>query len=191
MSNTNKKKGQKSPPANGDKGLLIKILVPTLILFVVVGIWIFNNLPGSPADKAETGNPDFALNVTDKLDVEKLKSYNLPIILEFGADWCAPCKEMAPIIEALNSELRGKAIVRFIDTDKYGQFASAYNFQYIPTQVFINAQGLPFDPDSLGYGGAAWNKQLDPVTGEHLYTTHTGTLTKEELLNILREMGMN
>ncbi|MPN04911.1 hypothetical protein SDC9_152159 [bioreactor metagenome] len=188
MSNNQKKSNQKASPPKAQNTLLIKILVPALIIFVIAGIWLFNNLPGTQNDKVETGNPDFALNVTDTLDIEKLKSYNLPILLEFGADWCAPCKTMAPIIEALNEELQGKAIVRFIDTDKYGHLASAYSFQYIPTQVFIDAQGLPYEtslPESQG-----WNKHYDHVSGEHLYTTHTGTLTKDELLTILKEMGM-
>lgn len=63
------------------------------------------------------GNPDFSLYVTEKIDLEKLKSYGLPIIIDFGADSCIPCKEMAPVLLELNAGLRGKA--------KYGRVSQS------------------------------------------------------------------
>lgn len=142
-----------------------------------------SNAESPPAD-----SPDYALAADDNINLKKLKSYGLPIIIEFGAEWCGPCQIMAPIIEELNKELRGKAIVKYYDTDKNQTFAQNYNFQYIPTQLFIQADGTPFNPsDAAEREIETYN---DPQTGEHLFTTHTGTLTKQELMDILKEMGM-
>lgn len=175
----------------------LKILIPVLVVAAVVAVWMLKNAgdknpsaettaPGT-ADVSETKQGDFDLNADETLDVEALKAYKLPILIEFGAEWCEPCKYMKPIITALNSELRGRAIVKFVDTDKYWDIASRYEFEYIPTQLFINADGTPYNPPNaaelgldLHYGDG----------GELLFTTHSSTFTKEELLTILADMGM-
>lgn len=182
--------------------LALKIIIPVLLVFVVAGIWGIKNLQqkkelnndavtvqSAGESNNQTGsNPDFAYAITGEFNIEKLKSYGLPIIVEFGADWCGPCKQMKPILTALNKELNGRAIVRTIDTDKYGSQLSDYNFQYIPTQIFINADGTPYNPKNAAK--VQMDLHYDSLTNELEYTTHTGTLTKQELLNILDEMGM-
>ncbi|HOO26331.1 MAG TPA: thioredoxin family protein [Clostridiales bacterium] len=166
---------------------VVKLLVPLLIVLVVVAIGVFKFLQ-KPAEvpEIENGNPDFAYSVKDRLDVEKLKTYNLPIIIEFGASWCPPCQQMEPIMRGLNEELRDKAIIRYVDTDKIR--VTDYNFQAIPTQLFINADGTPYKPgpDSPVEMDMFGNKD----TNEHIYTLHTGVLSKAEIMTILKEMGM-
>lgn len=166
---------------------LIKILVPVLIVCIIAGIWFAKNLLNKPEANA-ADNPDFSLHVTESLDLEKLKSYDLPILIEFGSDSCDPCQEMAPIIEALNAELQGKAIVRYADVWKYPDLAEGFPLSVIPTQLFIDAEGNPYnpaDPEAL-----SMNLYASKSTNEHVFTTHEGTLTKDQLLTILNEMGM-
>ncbi|HZK39754.1 MAG TPA: thioredoxin domain-containing protein [Clostridia bacterium] len=178
------------------KNLALKIIIPVLLVAIVTGIFGVKKLQekrevndnGSVAQGETNGNPDFAYAVTGEFDIEKLKSYRLPIVIEFGADWCGPCKQMKPILTALNKELLGKAIVRTIDTDKYGSQLSEYNFQYIPTQIFINADGTPYNPPNAAE--MQMDLHYDSVTKELSYTTHTGVLSKQALLDILKEMGM-
>ncbi len=165
----------------------IKIVIPILILVIVGAIGIFKlTQKEAEVPQVESGNPDFAYNVTGELDVEKLKSYNLPIIIEFGADWCPPCQQMAPIVKKLNEELQGKAILRYVNVDKIKNID--YNFQSIPTQLFINADGSPYKPTSSS------PVQMDlfgnQSTGAHVYTLHTGVLSRDEILKIFDEMGM-
>lgn len=64
-----------------------------------------------------------------------------PSVVDFGARSCIPCKQMAPILEQLNRELKGKANVVFVDVWKDGSFASKYRIQMIPTQLFFDAKG--------------------------------------------------
>lgn len=164
---------------------LLQVFIPLLILLTVASIWIFKNAQNRPTDT--TKNPDFVLTVTEPLDLEKLKSYGLPILIEFGADWCDPCRQMAPIIESLNAELQGKAIVRFVNVDN-AALAEGFPISVIPTQLFIDSNGKPYVPaESNPYRMKTYSLR---DTEEHVYTTHEGTLTGEDLTAILKEMGM-
>jgi thioredoxin len=70
-----------------------------------------------------------------------LSGSDLPVLVDFYATWCGPCQMMAPILEAVNSQLSGKLQVVKIDTDKYPQLASQYHIEALPTLVlFKNGQ---------------------------------------------------
>jgi len=176
-----------------EKSFVVKIIVIVLLLCAVAGIWAVKNIPGKTEPETtgageDIGNPDFALDVTEKLDLTALKSYGLPILIEFGSESCYPCRQMAPIIEALHSELQGKAIVKYVNVGEHPEFAEGYPLSVIPTQLFINADGSPYQPKDP----AALDMKLyaDTETSSHVFTTHEGTLTKEQLLTVLQEMGM-
>lgn len=64
-----------------------------------------------------------------------------PTVIDLGARTCIPCKKMAPILEGLAAEYKGKANVLFIDVREDGAAANRFKVQMIPTQVFFNAQG--------------------------------------------------
>lgn len=169
------------------KGLTVKIIIPVLLVCIVAGIWVIKNRDKG-SNVAVTDNADFGLHVTEKIDMEKLKSYGIPIIIDFGSDSCIPCKQMAPVLEELNAELKGKAIIRFVDVWKYPDLAEGYPISVIPTQIFIDTEGKPYspaDPEALQL------KQYTlKTTGEHVFTAHEGGVTKEQLLSALKEMGL-
>ena len=64
-----------------------------------------------------------------------------PTVADFGARTCIPCKKMAPILEELNRELKGKANVTFTDVWETPALAREYRVQMIPTQIFFDAKG--------------------------------------------------
>jgi len=64
-----------------------------------------------------------------------------PTVADFGARTCIPCKKMAPILEELNRELKGKANVTFTDVWEAPGIAQDYRVQMIPTQIFFDAKG--------------------------------------------------
>jgi len=169
------------------KGMALKIAVPILLLCIVAWIWAAKNY-NEDITPATGDNPDFALHVTENIDMDKLKSYGLPIIIDFGADSCIPCKEMAPILKELNAELQGKAIIRFVDVWKYQSLAEGYPISVIPTQIFIDSNGKPYKPEDP----EAQQMKLYSLreTDEHVFTTHEGGMTKEQLLDVLKEMGL-
>jgi thioredoxin 1 len=64
-----------------------------------------------------------------------------PLVIDLGARHCIPCKKMAPILETLSKEYRGRASVLFIDVYEDQAAAQKFRIQMIPTQLFFNAQG--------------------------------------------------
>ena len=184
----------------------IKILVPVVIVCAIIGIYFLKNKDelnkpaentklieeGATEDSEYIGdNADFDLHVVDELDIEQLKSYGLPIIIDFGADSCIPCKEMAPVLVKLNDELRGKAIIKFVDVWKYEQFAEGYPIRLIPTQVFIDKDGNPYMPSDSQAMQVQLQMYESKDTKEHVFTTHEGGMTEEMLLDILEDMGLD
>ena len=73
---------------------------------------------------------------SENFENEVLNS-NEPILVDFYADWCGPCKMMAPVIEELANDLQGKAKVGKINIDENKQLAEKYNVINIPTIVIF------------------------------------------------------
>lgn len=65
---------------------------------------------------------------------------NLPIILDFHATWCGPCKMLAPHLQAVQNKYKGKLIVYKIDVDKDPELAQRFNVQAMPTIVFMETK---------------------------------------------------
>jgi thioredoxin 1 len=80
-------------------------------------------------------------------DFEKNKDWKfegeLPCIIDFYADWCGPCKMVAPILEELSHEYEGKIKVYKIDTEKEQELASMFGIRSIPSLLFIPKEGQP------------------------------------------------
>lgn len=74
-------------------------------------------------------------------DVNKALLSGRPSVIDLGARTCVSCKKMAPILESLSGEYRGKANVLFIDVHEDQAATRRFRVQMIPTQIFFNAQG--------------------------------------------------
>ncbi|MEZ5990019.1 MAG: thioredoxin [Planctomycetota bacterium] len=61
----------------------------------------------------------------------------VPVLVDFSATWCQPCKALAPVIEAVAGEFEGKLIVRKVDIDKAQQTAIRFGIQGVPTCIFF------------------------------------------------------
>jgi len=170
------------------KKLFVKILVPVLIAAALTIIWVVKTHPTPTPIDEQTGNiADFVLEATS-IDLDALKEYNLPIIIDFGADSCIPCKEMAPVLKTLNVDMQGKAIIKFVDVWKNGDAANDFPIQVIPTQVLINADGTPYVPSNDIE--IKFDMYSSKDTGEHVFTVHQGGLTEDQMRAILADMGV-
>ncbi|HQX95890.1 MAG: thioredoxin [Chitinophagaceae bacterium] len=67
----------------------------------------------------------------------------LPAIIDFYADWCGPCKMIAPLLEELSDEYKGKISIYKVDTDVEQELSAVFGIQSIPTMLFIGADGEP------------------------------------------------
>jgi thioredoxin 1 len=98
-------------------------------------------------------------------ETEQDWKYNgsLPAIIDFYADWCGPCKAIAPALEELADEYAGKLIIYKIDTDKEQELSALFGIQSIPTLLFIPLQG-----DLMVQRGAVPKSALKQVIEEKL-----------------------
>jgi len=67
----------------------------------------------------------------------------LPAIIDFYADWCQPCKMVAPVLEDLAREYAGQIMIYKVNTEEEQELASVFGIQSIPTILFIPKEGQP------------------------------------------------
>lgn len=67
----------------------------------------------------------------------------LPCLIDFYADWCGPCKMVAPILEELSKEFEGKINIYKVDTEAEQELASVFGIRSIPSLLFCPADGQP------------------------------------------------
>lgn len=86
-----------------------------------------------------------------------------PVLVDFYADWCGPCKAMSPVIQEVAKATQGKARVIKVDIDKSVQAAQAYQVQAVPTFIIFKK------------GNIIWR--------------HSGMIDKNSLVNVLTQNG--
>ena len=75
----------------------------------------------------------FAL--TDETFSRTISESDVPVAVDFYADWCGPCRMMAPAVDALAAHLQGKALIGKLNTDVSSRTASGFNIRGIPTTI--------------------------------------------------------
>ena len=78
-----------------------------------------------------------AIYFTDENFNEEVLSSNIPVLVDFYADWCGPCKMLAPVIEALAGELEGKVKIGKLNVDDASETAQKYGIMSIPTLLYF------------------------------------------------------
>lgn len=107
---------------------------------------------------------DFKENVFN-YDTEKEWKYKgtVPAIIDFYADWCGPCKAVAPVLEELSDEYKDKLVIYKVDTDAEAELAAVFGIRSIPTFLFI-----PVDADPMMQPGAFPKKVFKEIIDNQL-----------------------
>lgn len=122
----------------------------------------------------------------EEVDLNYLLAQKKPVIIDFGADSCVPCREMAPVLKKLNAEMQDTAVIQFVDVWKNQKAIGGFPIQVIPTQVFYTADGKPYMPSNsvpLVFDYYGYNDSDDIV-----FTIHQGGLTEEQMRLIIEDM---
>ena len=82
---------------------------------------------------------DHILEVTSENFDEKVIKSNLPVLVDFWAEWCGPCKQLMPTVEKIALDYKGKAIVAKVNVDNYSDIAAQYNVRGIPNLLIFNS----------------------------------------------------
>jgi len=77
------------------------------------------------------------IHVTDAAFEKTVLQSSLPVVVDFWAPWCGPCRMVAPILDKLAKEMEGKVLIAKVNTDEDSQWSQKYGVQGIPTMLFI------------------------------------------------------
>ena len=98
---------------------------------------------------------------------EKNKEWNfqgeVPVLIDFYADWCGPCKSLAPVLEELSNEYEGKIKIYKIDTEAEQELSAAFGIRSIPSMLFC-----PIGEQPQMANGALPKKQIEKIIADVL-----------------------
>lgn len=98
---------------------------------------------------------DRPVKVTDQTFEKTIKGTTVPVLVDFYADWCQPCKMMAPLLDRLASDMQGELLVAKLDTDSNPTMAVHYAIRGIPTLIVFRE-------------GREWKRQTGVVPPDRL-----------------------
>lgn len=102
------------------------------------------------------------MDITDKNFEEQVLQEKMPVLVDFWAPWCGPCRMMAPVLEKLAEKYKDKVHIKKMNVDDNPLFASKYNIRSIPT-IIVFKDGKPVSTQIGFVPAETLTKELDAV----------------------------
>jgi thioredoxin 1 len=117
---------------------ILKLLIILAIVFLIAGLIIFQGRDKASFKEGEASSSE---KISTNKDSSDIIAKNLPVLIDLGRGTCKACKMMLPILQELQEEYKGRAIIQIIDIRYKPEPARVYNIRLIPTQIFFDATG--------------------------------------------------
>lgn len=104
------------------------------------------------------------VDITDQNFQEEVLKSDVPVLVDFWAEWCMPCRIVGPIVEELAGDYSGKLKVGKLNVDQNGQTASSFGIMSIPT-IMIFKNGQPVKQMIGAQSKENFKKEIDAVLG--------------------------
>ncbi|GDX62171.1 thioredoxin [Candidatus Levyibacteriota bacterium] len=102
------------------------------------------------------------MNFTDKNFQDEVLNSDIPVLVDFWAPWCGPCRMVTPIIEELANEYKGKVLIGKMNVDENQDTASKYSIMSIPS-ILIFKKGKPVKTMVGAQGKESFKKGIDEI----------------------------
>jgi len=113
------------------------------LTFILLSFTIFSSCGTGKKAKENTTTENGIQIIGTMASFNEIINSNTPVLVDFYADWCAPCKVMAPILEQVSKEMEGKVKVIKVNVDKNEEAARQYQIRSIPTMIlFKNGKSI-------------------------------------------------
>jgi thioredoxin 1 len=94
------------------------------------------------------------IHVTDENFEKTVLKSNVPVIVDFWAPWCGPCRMVAPVLDQIAKEFAGQILVAKVNTDDNPAWAGRYRVRGIPTMIFVSGGQVVFEQvGAVNYAG--------------------------------------
>jgi thioredoxin 1 len=125
-----------------------------LITIIISSLLLFNCNAEKSVDQGSVSIDESAVvPLTSEMFKKMVFNYDInkewkyegskPAIIDFYADWCAPCRQLSPLVDEIAKEYEGKIVVYKVDTEKERMLAQSLGITGLPTLLFIPANGKP------------------------------------------------
>jgi thioredoxin 1 len=121
---------------------------------IILSLFFSNCSAGIPENNVKnSSNEDLVIPLSNEGFKKMVFNYDLnkawkyegskPVIIDFYADWCPPCRQLSPLVEEIAKEYSGRIIVYKVNTDKESELAKNLGISSLPTLLYIPANGKP------------------------------------------------